>query len=102
MLTGPWIKTVRNGVCSGRLICSCFEAEQMRMRANPPTYAVNMPLPPPRIGPRTIIAVDGGIDLPSGNAETDPGVRSTRTAASNHVEDQEHAPGAWWQWRRFD
>jgi hypothetical protein len=32
-----------------------------------------MPLPPPRIGPRTIIAVDGGIDLPSGNADTDPG-----------------------------
>ena len=73
MLTGPWIKTVRNGVCSGRLICSCFEAEQMRMRANPPTYAVNMPLPPPRIGPRTIIAVNGGIDLPTGSTDTDPG-----------------------------
>jgi hypothetical protein len=56
-----------------------FEAEQMRLRANPPAYAVNMPLPPPRIGPRTIIAVNGGIDLPSGNADTDPGVRSTRT-----------------------
>jgi hypothetical protein len=50
-----------------------FEAEQICLRANPPTYAVNMPLPPPRIGPRTIIAVDGGIDLPSGNADTDPG-----------------------------
>jgi hypothetical protein len=46
--------------------------------------AVNMPLPPPPIGPRTIIAVDGAIDLPSGNADTDPGVRSTRNAASNH------------------
>jgi hypothetical protein len=33
-----------------------FEAEQMRLRANPPAYAVNMPLPTPRIGPRTIIA----------------------------------------------
>ena len=94
MLTGPWIKTVRNGVCSGRLICSCFEAEQMRMRANPPTYAVNMPLPPPRIGPRTIIAVNGGIDLPSGNADTDPGVKSTRTAASFESTHRATAPRA--------
>jgi len=41
-----------------------------------------MPLPPPRIGPRTIIAVDGGIDLPSGNADTDPG--------SSHPPERRH------------
>ena len=54
-----------------------------------------MPLPPPRIGPRTIIAVDGGIDLPSGNADTDPGVRSTRTAAriTLRTKNMRQAPG---------
>jgi hypothetical protein len=47
--------------------------------------------------------VDGGIDLPSGNADTDPGSQiHTPTLQAIIVEDQEHAPGAWWQWRRFD
>jgi hypothetical protein len=55
-----------------------------------------MPLPPPPIGPRTIIAVDGGIDLPSGNADTDPGgqIRTQRCKQSSlRTKNMRQAPG---------